>query len=50
MGTCTLISKKKELERGNVEPETDIKMSRTMYIRKSTPANTDVVNQPRTSD
>ena len=48
-GTGTQTSKKRELERGDVEPETEIKRRRTMDVRKTTPDNTDVVSQPGTS-
>ena len=49
-GSNTLPSKKRELERGDVEPETEIKRKRrTTDVSKATPANTDVISQPGTS-
>ena len=49
-GSDTLTSKKRELERGDVEPETEInRKRRTTDVRKTTPANMDVIGQPGTS-
>ena len=48
-GSDTQTSRKRELEGGEEKPDTEVKRRRTMDVRKTTPANTDVVGQPGTS-